>query len=216
MKKALILIIAGICLFQIKGLSQNTRVGLTGGVTWSNIYGQVNGLDRRGEARMGFTLGMIVDAPLGKSNWAFQPGLHYMQKGFVSDKTPTSKTATALRYAELDLNLIHYTKGATALFFGAGPYIGLNLPSKSVVITDDARIESNITFGKEETDSYRGVDYGANGIVGVRCKTGLYFAVNYAFGIRNILPNPTGDDVLRNGCLGVRIGFIFPNTTSKK
>ena len=216
MKKALILIIAGLCLFQITGFSQNTRVGITGGATWSNVYGQINGLDQRGEARMGFTLGMIVDAPIGKTKWAFQPGLHYMQKGFVTDKTPTSKTAIALRYAEFDFNFVHYTKGATALFFGAGPYLGLNLPSKTVVITDDARLESNLTFGKEETDTYRGVDYGANGIIGLRTKCNFYFAVNYAFGIRNIIPNPAPDDHLRNGCAGVRIGYIFPNSPAKK
>jgi len=85
-----------------------------------------------------------------------------------------------------------------------------------VLITSDNRIENPLTFGKEETDTYRGVDYGANGILGVRFKCNIYFAVNYGFGIRNLIPNPTGDDVLRNGSLGIRLGYMFKNTPAKK
>lgn len=215
MKKALILFLAGVCLFQINGLSQKTQVGLTAGATFSNIYGHISALDTRGDSRAGFTLGMLVDAPIGKTRWSFQPGLHYMQKGKTSDKTPNSHLATALRYAEFDLNFVHYTKGANKLFFGAGPYLGLNLPSKTVLVTDESRIETNLLLGNEASDSYRGVDYGANGIIGVRFKCNVTFSANYAFGMRNLIPKPNqaGDDILRNGCLGFRLGYIFKNTT---
>src|SRR4030095_15301092 len=104
----------------------------------------------------------------------FQPGIHYIQKGAFTSKTAAVKEAVALRYAELMLNFIRYTKGtSTRLFFGLGPAIAFNLPSKTVVITEDARQETTITFGKETTDSYRGVDIGANGLLGIRFKCGL-------------------------------------------
>ena len=131
MKKALILIIAGVCLLQINGLSQKTEVGITGGITFSNMYGKKGGVDTRGDARTGFTVGMLVDAPIGKTNWSFQPGIHYVQKGAFTSKTSTTKQAIALRYAEFLVNFVHYTKGkATRLYFGLGPSLGLNLPSK--------------------------------------------------------------------------------------
>ena len=216
MKKALILIIAGICLFQLKGLSQKSVVGITGGVGVSNIYGHIGGNDTRGDSRAGFTLGMVLDAPIGKTLWSFQPGLHYVQKGDYESKTSSTKVAAALRYAEFDLNFVHYTKGATRFYFGIGPYVGLNLPSKMVTITDASRIETSISFGKEGADKFRGVDFGANGIIGMRFKSNITFAINYAFGIRNLIPQPEGnDDVLRNGYLGFRLGYFFKNAPKK-
>src|SRR5690242_9030103 len=132
MKKALILIIAGLCLIQIKGLSQKTQVGLTGGATNSNINGRMNGGDTHNDGRWGFTVGMIVDAPIGKTLWSFQPGVHYVQKGTFTSKSNNSSVADALRYAEFQLNFVHYTKSAkTKLYFGLGPAIALNLPSKT-------------------------------------------------------------------------------------
>ena len=212
MKKALILIIAGVCLLQINGLSQKAQVGLTGGITFSNINGQKDGQDIHNDSRAGMTVGMILDAPIGKSGFNFQPGLHYTQKGAYTSKSANVKEAVALRYAELMLNFIHYTKAPTRLFFGLGPAVAFNLPSKKVVITEDARQETTITFGKELTDSYRGVDIGANGLLGIRFKCGIIAAVNYTYGIRNLIPIPKGDDAIRNGCAAIRIGYIFKNT----
>jgi hypothetical protein len=214
MKKALILIIAGICSFQINGFSQKTQVGLTGGITSSNIFGSKNGLDQRGDSRTGFTLGMFIDAPIGKTRWAFQPSLNYMQKGKNQEIDPYTTNATALRYAEFDLNFVHYTKAANKLFFGAGPYLGLNLPSKTVLITEDSRIETNLLLGKEESNAYKGADFGANGIIGLRMKCGFVLTANYSLGLRNMIPVPSGDDVLRNGTLGFRLGYIFKNANT--
>lgn len=214
MKKALILIIAGICSFQINGFAQKTQVGLTGGITSSNIFGNKNGIDQRGDSRTGMTLGMFIDAPIGKTRWAFQPSLNYMQKGKNDQINPDTKNATALRYAELDLNFVHYTKGSNKLFFGAGPYLAMNLPSKKVLITPDNRIETNLLMGKDVSNAYKGYDYGANGIVGVRMKCGFVVTANYSLGLRNLIPKPSGDDILRNGTLGFRIGYIFKNANT--
>lgn len=214
MKKALILIIAAICTFQINGFAQKTMVGLTGGTTFSNVYGNRNALDVRGDARQGYTLGMFIDAPIGKTRWAFQPSLNYMQKGKNDVIDPYTTKATALRYAELDMNFVHYTKAANKLFFGVGPYLAMNLPSKTVLITQDSRIETNLLMGKDPSNTYKGYDYGANGIIGLRLKNNLVFTANYSLGLRNLIPEPKGDDILRNGTLGFRIGYIFKNTNS--
>jgi len=212
MKKALILIIAGVCLLQINGLSQKTQVGLTGGITFSNLNGQMGGQDLHNDGRAGMTLGMIVDAPIGKSGFNFQPGIHYVQKGAFTTKTATVKEAVALRYAELILNFIHYSKGSsTRLYFGLGPAIAMNLPSKKVVITEDSRQETTITFGKDVGDSYLGLDYGVNALMGLRFKCGMIASVSYTLGLRNLLPEPSGDDALRNGYIGIRLGYIFKN-----
>jgi hypothetical protein len=211
MKKALILIIAGICLFRSTGMTQKTEVGITGGITSSNIYGKIGGLDTRGDSRTGFTVGMILDVPVGKTKITFQPGLHYLQKGEYTKKTSSEKDAVALRYAEFQFNFIKYSGKSNRIFLGIGPTLGLNLPSKKVVITDNSRTETSLTFGKLSSNDYIGADWGANGVIGVRFKNNLYFAVNYTLGIRNQIPVPSGDDHLRNGCLGIRLGCFFKN-----
>ncbi len=218
MKKVAILFLAAFCLLQTRGFSQKTEVGIAGGVTSSNIYGHIGGNDTRGDVRGGFTLGMLVDAPIRKSNFSFQPGLHYVQKGDFSSKSANLKNAVALRYAELQANFIHYTKGKgkARLYFGLGPTLGLPLPSKKVAITDDAKTATSISFGKTNANDYRGVDFGANGLMGIRFRNGIIATINYTFGLRNLIPVPaSNDDVLRNGCFSFRIGYIFKNPVKK-
>jgi len=214
MKKVLFLFITAACLLQINVFAQKAQVGFSGGVSVSNIYGKMGGLDTRGDARAGFTTGLIVDAPISKTNISFQPGIHYVQKGTYTTKTEILKEADALRYADLVLNFVHHigNKNKTRLFLGLGPQLGFNLPSKKVKIEDGERSEvRSISFGKTVANDYRGIDYGANVLAGLRFKNGIFFAVNYTLGLRNLIPVPAGEDKLRNGSLGFRLGYFFKN-----
>lgn len=219
MKKVLFLFITAACLFQLNAIAQKAQVGLAGGVSLSNMYGRLDGLDTRGEARGGFTTGLLVDAPIGKTNISFQPGIHYVQKGSYTTKTEILKEADALRYIDLVLNFVHHigNKNKTRLFLGLGPQLGFNLPSKKVKIEDGERSEvRSISFGETIAEDYRGIDYGANLLMGLRFKNGMFFAVNYTLGLRNLVPIPAGDDKLRNGSIGFRLGYFFSNTPKEK
>lgn len=217
MKKVVFFFLAAVCLFQMRGLAQKSQVGLTAGITSSNIYGNKGGVDTRYDARAGFTVGLVVEAPIGKSKFAFQPGVHYMQKGGFTVNDDITKNADALRYADIVFNFVHYTKGSgVRLYFGLGPQVGLNLPSKKVSIVDGKSNEiRSIAFGKTVAADYRGIDWGANGLAGLRFKNGINLSVSYTFGLHNIIPVPTGDDKLRNAVLGFRLGYFFPNTTKE-
>jgi len=219
MKKVFFLFITTTCFLQIKGLAQKSQVGLTGGASFSNVYGDIGGLDNRGKPRIGFTGGLVVETPIGKSNFSFQPGILYTQKGKYTVKTDAVKEADALRYADLVLNFIHYSKGKgkMRLFFGLGPQVGFNLPSKKIKVEDDKRTEvRTIAFGEDAPSDYRGLDWGINGLLGFRCKNGIFFSANYTFGLRNLVPDPAGDNHLRNGAVGVRLGYFFSNTPREK
>ncbi|MGQ0738922.1 MAG: porin family protein [Bacteroidota bacterium] len=219
MKKVLFLFITAVCLFQINVLAQKAQVGFSGGVSLSNVYGNIGGIDTRGDVRAGFTTGLLVDAPIGKTSISFQPGIHYVQKGTYTSKTELVKEADALRYADLVLNFVHHVgnKSKTRLYMGLGPQLGFNLPSKKVKIEDGERSEvRSISFGKTAANDYRGIDYGANFMAGLRFKCGVFFAVNYTLGLRNLVPVPTGEDKLRNGSLGFRLGYYFPNSPREK
>jgi outer membrane protein OmpA-like peptidoglycan-associated protein len=218
MKKVLFLFITASCLFQIQGFSQKAQVGIAGGASVSNVYGRLGGLDNRGDSRTGFTAGLVVDAPIKKSNISFQPGIHYVQKGKYTLKTEAVKEADALRYADLLLNFVAYIgkPGKTRLFIGLGPQLGFNLPSKKIREEDGVKSElRSINFGNTAAADYRGIDYGANGLLGIRFRSDIFFSVNYTFGLRNLIPEVlvNGDDHLRNGSLGFRLGYFFKNAS---
>ncbi len=218
MKKVLFLVIATGCLFSFSSMAQKAQVGISSGVNFSNVYGQIGGADTRGDVRAGFTAGLVVDAPFGKKKFfSFQPAIHYVQKGRFTTRTDVVREADALRYTDLILNFVHYawSKSKTKIYFGLGPQLGFNLPSKKMRITDEERSEiRSINFGNEASHDYRGIDWGANALAGLRFKNGITFSVNYTFGLRNLLPEPLrsgGNDHLRNGAAGIRLGYFFKN-----
>lgn len=221
MKKVLFLFITAACVFQINGYAQKSQVGISGGVSVSNIYGHLGGLDTRGDARAGFTTGLVVNAPIGKKGLHFQPAIYYTQKGKYTVKNEATREAHALRYADLMLNVVNYfgKPGGTRLYMGVGPQLGMNLPSKVVKIEDGKRSEiRSINFGNTAANDYRGIDFGANALVGIHFKKGVAFAVNYNLGLRNLIPKElqAGDDVLRNGCVGFRLTYYVSNTPKEK
>lgn len=224
MKKVLFLFIISLCLLQMNGMAQKAQkaqVAISAGVSVSNIYGERGGLDTRGDARAGFTTGLVLNTPINKKGLYFQPGIHYVQKGMFTLKNESVREADALRYADVMLNVVKYfgSETKTRLYMGLGPQIGLNLPSKKVKIEDGDRSEiRSINFGNAAASDYRGIDFGANAIVGVHFKKGISLAVNYTFGLRNLIPEElqAGEDVLRNGALGFRLGYYIPNSPKEK
>ena len=217
MKKAILILTAIIFCLQITGWSQKARVGVTGGLSISNMRGEVGGVDQKKNSRTGITFGMLVDAPI-QDHITFQPGLHYIQKGKEEEQpngTQKQTFATALRYAELQLNFLFNTSYAGEhkenFFVGLGPAVSINLPSKFVTETPSDKTESDITFGNKN-ENFRGFDLGANILGGVRFSNGFFISLNYTHGLRNILPaGGSGSDKLRNYCMGIRIGLLVNN-----
>ena len=211
MKKTLLIVIVTVCCLQITAFSQKSRVGIFGGLTSSNMHGKTGGVTDNGNPLTGFTFGMLVDAPIGKSNFSFQPTVQYVQKGKVTSKTNNTKRYIGLRYAELLLNFVYNGKGKNGhVFVGLGPALAMPVPSKKVVKTGSLRAETNIEFGDKPNADYKSLDYGVNFLGGYQVRKGCFLSLNYTLGIRNILPgNPT--DELRNGCLAVKLGIIVNN-----
>lgn len=212
MKKIFFILFVCIFCLQLPGFSQKSRVGVTGGMTISNMTDTFRVANKTGSSKYGFKLGMFMDIPLGKSRFTFQPGVDYVQKGKVLEKTKAKKTSIGLRYAELQLNFIYNTKGAKGNFFaGAGPAFSFGLPSKQTTKIGSVRSSANISFGNDATDAYNGIDYGVNFTAGYKLKCGFFVAANYTLGIRNIVSNENSDNKVRNGCFGLSAGFLVNN-----
>ena len=95
---------------------------------------------------------------------------------------------------------------------GLGPAISFGLQgSKSVEETGGVENETEITFGKEAINDLKGIDGGANFILGYKFSFGLLISLNYTHGILNLFPEPSGDDKLRNTSFGIRLGYLVKN-----
>ena len=220
MKKIFLLVIVTVGCLQVTVNAQKSKVGFALGVSSSNLNGKEDGLTVNNNSRVGYTFGMIVDAPLGKGIFSFQPGLHYVQKGAETFEDQSRLEYTALRYLEFQGNIMLNSKGAKtgggSFFFGAGPSIAFGLPSKFVVENkrDGTSVETGLVWGKESSSNLRTVDLGANFLTGFRFKQGFYFSLNYTLGVRDLLPEspaiPKADEV-KNTAFGFRIGMLLNN-----
>jgi len=219
MKKLFLLLIVTVLCLHLTGFAQKSRVGITAGVTNSTLNDDIVGNDN-GKSRTGFTAGLIMETPIGKSKFSFQPGVHYVQKGEITEETLNTREYVALRYSEFQFNFLYNFKGTNGgLFLGAGPALAFNLPSKFVSESgistpkkdDDSKTEQSINFGDDEVSSdARGFDYGANILAGYRHKKGFLLSFNYTFGLRNLVPGGN-DPSIKNACFSARLGYLFNN-----
>lgn len=223
MKKTLFLLAVAILFLQVSAFAQKARVGVTAGFSTSNMYGTIGGNDIRDDNKKGITVGILIDAPIKKSHFSFQPSINYTQKGRITEETEKIKSWVALRYAEVNLDFVYNSKGKTTFFVGLGPSAGLDLPSTFIVRTNNStvannnpdpkysRSETKVKFGKEVLDDYKGLDYGIHFQGGFRMSKGFIFSANYTFGLRNIASEGAPNDDIKNGFFAVRFGWLFKN-----
>jgi hypothetical protein len=227
MKKVILILSVFTLFFCNAAISQKARVGVTGGISFSNLSRTIGGADKDGDYRIGITGGMIMEVPLGKKNkFSFQPDLHYIQKGAAEPLlTPIIKNYTALRYAELAPNFVRNfaSKKGGAFYLGGGPYISFPLPSKKVTHTAGSpSVLTDISYGQAVTNDLKGVDYGGNVVMGYRIKNGLFVSANYIQGARNLVPDDVlalpgkGDDKIKNISFAIRVGWLFNNAMKGK
>ena len=202
---------------QFSAFAQKSRVGFFAGPVFSNMRGTVDSKNLNGDTKPGFAAGFIVDAPI-KNHLSFQPALYYVHKGTITQKPlgPSQKDeiSTELRYLDLALNVLYNTNGKGGNFFiGAGPYVSFNLPSKFLTKSPgNLKSESDITFGNTIAEDFRGIDFGANFLMGYRLKGGFFVSANYSLGLRNLIPEgslSTGDT--KNNFIGVSLGWLVNN-----
>src|SRR5215212_4143226 len=106
-------------------LSAQTKIGLTGGVTFANVTIKSEGISVSPKMRTGFTAGLFTDCPLS-SDFSFQPALNFVQKGF-STKDDAFSDKVSYNYVEVPLNFVYNSKG---FFIGAGPSMSFGLSGK--------------------------------------------------------------------------------------
>jgi hypothetical protein len=171
--------------------------------------------------------GLLADIQLAE-NFYVQPALLYSNKGVknssdmtVAGVTVKSENSLNLTYLELPVNLLYKQElGSGKIFGGFGPYVayGLGGKSKSKVTTGTVETSGDVKIkfdGKKDVDiaegdtdfHLKGLDAGANFILGYELKNGFLVSANYSLGLSNIDPNDKSS--MKNSYFGISLGFIL-------
>lgn len=212
MKKTCIILFIVISSLCMTASAQDVRVGISAGLTISDLTGPDNGMNHG--VKTGYMAGLLLDVPLG-SKFTFQPQLNYVQKGNLLMEDANQKVYNSLRYAEIPLNFLYnFTSGKITLYLGAGPALAFNVPSKRVTKPKDGEsFYSDILFGDTPENDFRGLDWGANFVAGIRFSKNFFLAGNYTYGLRDINPRTDGTSSMsiKNKVFGIQVGYIFNN-----
>lgn len=215
------------------------RLGLLGGLHSSKIL-ETNSLPgwdsttkRWQTGRSGVQLGVILDIPLGQSNFFFQPAILYTTKGQKFNRTNDSATAALtdtvyarqdrnLNYIDVPLNLTYKIPLSASrknfFFLSAGPQISFfyngkvndqSLQRSSSKYTDET---NNVAVGHGE-NTYRTVDIGINGRAGFEFGNMLLSAY-YSRGLTNFYTG-TYPSTSHHELLGASLGIWLTSSGQK-
>ena len=188
-----------------------------GGVSLSSLSGELFGNENNYETKVGATLGLMIDAPIGASRFSFAPGVHYVQKGTLQrppEGTLITSSYISLRFAELNANFIYRAPGNAGNFYaGVGPSLSFKLPSKKGTKIEEDKTETDVLFGNTIDKDLRGMDYGANFVIGYRLAKGFFVHANYNHGLRDLRPVPeSAPEKVNSSYFGIQLGWLFANS----
>jgi OOP family OmpA-OmpF porin len=218
------------------GVQAQVRLGILGGLHSSNIMetnslpGWDTSVRKYLSARSGFELGIIVEVPLGRSGFYFQPALTYVTKGrqysrnndsiaALNSDTIYNKSSVNLSYIEIPLDVTYKMaltgNGRNSFFVSAGPYVafinGGNTTTQSLTSNPEQfNSETDpVTVGKAP-DSYKTVDIGLNGKVGFELGN-IMLDLYYSRGLTNMY---TADypGTFHNTVFGASLGVWLTGT----
>jgi Outer membrane protein beta-barrel domain len=175
-------------LFSSLQAQSETKVGIRGGVLFSNQDFKNGGLDINSKAKLGLDLAVVADFPVGEV-LNISPEFHWLQKGSKIEDISGDNLTYTLNYIEVPV-LLKLKFGTDVGFsvFG-GPSFGYLLDGND-----------NITL-----NDYKKIEIGLHAGAGVAIGP-LVIDLRYLFGVSNI--SDTEIEVRNNG-LGAGVSLMF-------
>ncbi len=206
-----------------KDVASSVQYGIRAGMNVSNLkqkfsYGGESESEK-GDARVGYHLGFIVDVPLYKNYFYIQPGLYLTQKGCkYSESYGSEKWEEKLNPTYLEIPILfsgrYNVNNNLQLQVSFGPYLACGLFGKD-------KFEESYN-GKKETDSenifggdegYKRFDVGLSLGAGVLLSRHYYVGFQYEFGLGNMIPGDWSDGgeswKMRNRNFMLSVGYNF-------
>lgn len=215
MKKFLLLTVS-VILSVVTLFAQSARFGVNAGFSFANIIYKDGKEKENTTSKIGLSLGIITDIPIG-SNFSFQPGLNFVEKGAEMKETAgttTFQASSRMYYIEAPLNVIYKIPlKKDHVFFGAGPSAAYAFKGKTEYkFSNEIETESgeeNIKIGNKDDDDLKPIELAFNIIGGYEFNNGLQIVANYNRSLNNLLPGETENSSLRNSYFGIKIGYMF-------
>jgi hypothetical protein len=202
------------------GATAQTTIAIApeAGVNLSTLRTSINGSKTTSSTNAGVRGGFNVNIGLGEQ-LAIQPGLFYSQKGGKFEYSTAAGTATynatqeySINYVEIPVNLVyHFNNNQSGFFLMAGAYAAAAVGGKAKFTSNApgiTGINRSIEIGGDEMkDDIRRWDAGAQGGAGYQTAMGLFVRAQYILGAMNINSHNNSADAMRNGAVGITIGY---------
>jgi hypothetical protein len=201
MKK--ILLLTGAALFFAAGVhAQGPSIIPKAGLTISKMAVKD---DEGMKSKLGFTLGVGLNMPLGEGPISIQPELNFIQKGLKGESTEAgvaTEITETINYLEIPF-LVKATFGeATKFYVNAGPSVGFGLGGKykykGSIGGVSGEVDGKIKFGDGEEDDVAYYDNSTD--IGLQLGAGVVIAekividLRYGLGMTSLMDTPDGED----------------------
>jgi hypothetical protein len=164
-----------------------------------------------------FNVGLITEFGVSESFFV-ESGLYISGKGTKLDVDlgvgfgKATQTLSAL-YLEIPLNASFKADlGGAMLNVFAGPYLAIAVSGKSKAEYPSALSsldsEEDLKFGTDVADDVKRTDFGLNFGAGVQFES-IVIRAQYGLGLTNLDPEGDSDFEMKNGVIGISLGYMF-------
>jgi hypothetical protein len=214
--KHFILTITAIALLTAYATGQ-TKFGIEAGAVSSGYAVKKGGQRIFTADKLGGAFGLGFDSKI-KNHVYIQTALLYVMNGYLQN-TAKGDLTFSVNTLELPLTLIYKTeKGiGNRMFFGGGPYLGINLfGDKKYSPADSTEFFVKTNIGNNQSDSLKYFDYGLRLVGGYELKNGFFIRVHYQQGFANQSAINDDKNLLRNKSTGISVGYLIGTSKEKK
>jgi hypothetical protein len=224
MKKIALLLLAGLSFSFAQ--AQSAKIGLKGGVNYSNIAGDLQHEDVY-QNKFGFNGGLTANFSLTGDNFlSIQPELLYSQKGYqYRDEEYTSlnplrlgqpvKSKGERHFNYLDLPVM-LKVNAGGLYFEGGPQLSYLLGIRDNTETKYADGTKDEDWQKIEKDNLAELEIGYAAGLGFQAANGLSLGLRYNGSISDLAKSDPNNDELvnaRHSVFQLQLGFLLGGGT---
>ncbi len=208
MKKIIIFAVAAMLFMTPVVHAQKARFGFSAGAVLSRVNTKVDNQKDNSDSRLGFTLGVMGDVPLG-GQFSFQPALNFLQKGGkeTQENGGIKETYTIiLNYLELPLNFVFRSKGEKGHFIaGLGPVLSYGISGKAKYSANGQTDSETLHFG--EDSGIKAFEFGGNILAGYESNNGVLVTLGYNTSLSNLSTDSPSS--FKNNYFGLRIGYLL-------
>lgn len=205
--------LSGIFLFASLSFFAQPAIGIEGGPNYSFLRGNDN-ISELTDPLLGFTAGFAFQYHFSDL-LSIRTGPSFERKGCSQTYTVPAYGPGGLNTTEEKLHvnfdyvtlpvLVRASFGDQFRFFvNAGPYVGYLLNQTSVDHTKKKYVN---------TDSYKKLDYGVSGGLGIAIPIGDQFDFNVEirdnFGLADVNDTPVASNVMMHNCTSLLVGFTY-------